>query len=100
MSIRRLNCAVFQCPCFYVLSKKSLPLLDTFMEDKKVTLRFEMCKGVNGVLEVIVTLTTLQEAPIEARDAPGNFVSWLIHRCFQQLQCSYYFPTKHNYLIF
>ncbi|XP_056886333.1 glucose-1-phosphate adenylyltransferase isoform X2 [Takifugu flavidus] len=43
------------CPCFYVLSRKSLPLLDTFMEEKK-------------------------EAPIEARDAPGNFVSWLIQR--------------------
>lgn len=43
------------CPCFYVLSKKSLPLLDTFMEEKK-------------------------EAPIAEKDAPGNFVSWLIPR--------------------
>ncbi|XP_041806494.1 glucose-1-phosphate adenylyltransferase [Chelmon rostratus] len=43
------------CPCFYVFSKKSLPLLDTFMEEKK-------------------------EAPIEEKDAPGNFVSWLIQR--------------------
>ncbi|KAM7407856.1 hypothetical protein PAMA_003563 [Pampus argenteus] len=43
------------CPCFYVLSKNSLPLLDTFLEEKK-------------------------EAPIEEKDAPGNFVSWLISR--------------------
>ncbi|XP_040913752.1 uncharacterized protein zgc:136439 isoform X2 [Toxotes jaculatrix] len=41
------------CPCFYVFSKKSLPLLDAFLEEKK-------------------------EAPIEEKDAPGNFVSWLI----------------------
>lgn len=50
------------------------------MEEKKVTLRFEMCKRVNVVLEVTVMLLILQEAPIEARDAPGNFVSWLIQR--------------------
>ncbi|XP_042283043.1 mannose-1-phosphate guanyltransferase [Thunnus maccoyii] len=43
------------CPCFYVLSKNILPLLDTFLEEKK-------------------------EAPIEEKDAPGNFVSWLIPR--------------------
>ncbi|XP_071336343.1 uncharacterized protein [Trachinotus anak] len=43
------------CPCFYVFSKKSLPLLDTFLEEKK-------------------------DAPIEEKDAPGNFVSWLIPR--------------------
>ncbi|KAK5861583.1 hypothetical protein PBY51_022967 [Eleginops maclovinus] len=43
------------CPCFYVFSKKSLPLLETFLEEKK-------------------------EAPIEQKDAPGNFVSWLIPR--------------------
>uniref|UniRef100_A0A671V241 Zgc:136439 n=1 Tax=Sparus aurata TaxID=8175 RepID=A0A671V241_SPAAU len=43
------------CPCFYVFSKNSLPLLDTFIEEKK-------------------------EAPIEEKDAPGNFVSWLIPR--------------------
>lgn len=33
-----VNYIVFQCPCFYVLSKKSLPLLDTFSEEKKVNL--------------------------------------------------------------
>ncbi|KAM6955890.1 uncharacterized protein PEZ65_006298 [Lycodopsis pacificus] len=43
------------CPCFYVFSKKSIPLLDTFLEEKKA-------------------------APIEEKDAPGNFVSWLIAR--------------------
>ncbi|KAM9804471.1 glucose-1-phosphate adenylyltransferase [Neosynchiropus ocellatus] len=43
------------CPCFYVFSKKSLHYLDTFLEEKK-------------------------DAPIGQRDAPGNFVSWLIHR--------------------
>ncbi|KAM7380887.1 hypothetical protein PAMP_004157 [Pampus punctatissimus] len=43
------------CPCFYMLSKNSLPLLDTFLEEKK-------------------------EAAIEEKDAPGNFVSWLISR--------------------
>ncbi|XP_051938010.1 uncharacterized protein zgc:136439 [Hippocampus zosterae] len=43
------------CPCFYVLSKKSLPLLDTFLLEKK-------------------------DAAIQEKDAPGNFVSWLIPR--------------------
>lgn len=43
------------CPCFYVLSKNSLPLLDAFLEEKK-------------------------DARIEEKDAPGNFVSWLIPR--------------------
>ncbi|XP_026232906.1 uncharacterized protein zgc:136439 [Anabas testudineus] len=43
------------CPCFYVFSKKSLHLLDTFLEEVK-------------------------DAPIEEKDAPGNFVSWLIPR--------------------
>ncbi|XP_024141831.1 uncharacterized protein zgc:136439 [Oryzias melastigma] len=43
------------CPCFYVLSKNSLHLLDTFLKEK-------------------------MEAPIEEKDAPGNFISWLILR--------------------
>ncbi|XP_061579824.1 uncharacterized protein zgc:136439 [Cololabis saira] len=43
------------CPCFYVLSKKAIPLLDAFLKEKK-------------------------DAPIEEKDAPGNFVSWLIPR--------------------
>ncbi|CAL8341251.1 unnamed protein product [Boreogadus saida] len=43
------------CPCFYMLSKKCLPLLDHFLESKK-------------------------DLPIQDRDAPGNFVSWLIQR--------------------
>ncbi|XP_026000128.1 uncharacterized protein LOC113007624 [Astatotilapia calliptera] len=43
------------CPCFYMFSKRSLRLLDTFLEEKK-------------------------DAPITEKDAPGNFVSWLIPR--------------------
>ncbi|KAJ0006008.1 hypothetical protein NQD34_015902 [Periophthalmus magnuspinnatus] len=43
------------CPCYYMLSKKSLPLLDIFLEEKKT-------------------------APIEEKDAPGIFVSWIISR--------------------
>ncbi|XP_047227208.1 mannose-1-phosphate guanyltransferase [Girardinichthys multiradiatus] len=43
------------CPCFYVFSKRSLLLLDTFLEEKK-------------------------DAPVEVKDAPGNFVSWLVLR--------------------
>ncbi|CAG5865900.1 unnamed protein product [Menidia menidia] len=43
------------CPCFYVFSKKSLPLLDAFLEEKK-------------------------DSFIEEKDAPGNFVSWIIPR--------------------
>ncbi|CAL8240602.1 unnamed protein product [Merluccius merluccius] len=43
------------CPCFYLLSKKCLPLLDDFLESKK-------------------------DSAIQDRDAPGNFVSWLIQR--------------------
>lgn len=43
------------CPCFYLLSKKSLPLLETFLVEKK-------------------------NVPMEEKDAPGIFVSWLISR--------------------
>lgn len=42
-------------------------------------------KSVIGVLMRLSHSHFLQEAPIEARDAPGNFVSWLIQRSFQQL---------------
>lgn len=43
------------CPCFYLFSKKILHLLDAFLDENK-------------------------EAPIEEKDAPGNFLSWLISR--------------------
>ncbi|KAF7655814.1 hypothetical protein LDENG_00049480 [Lucifuga dentata] len=43
------------CPCFYMFSKNTLVLLDNFLEEKK-------------------------KAPIEEKDAPGNFLSWLISR--------------------
>ncbi|XP_006636735.1 uncharacterized protein [Lepisosteus oculatus] len=43
------------CPCCYLFSKKTLPLLEKFLEEKKTV-------------------------PIEERDAPGNFLSWLIQR--------------------
>ncbi|KTF73107.1 hypothetical protein cypCar_00036599 [Cyprinus carpio] len=43
------------CPCFYLFSRTSLPLLDIFLNEKK-------------------------NAPIEERDAPGTFLSWLILR--------------------
>ncbi|XP_076011962.1 glucose-1-phosphate thymidylyltransferase [Genypterus blacodes] len=43
------------CPCFYVLSKQTLPLLDDFLKEK-------------------------MDAPIAEKDAPGNFLSWLIPR--------------------
>ncbi|KAG5852906.1 hypothetical protein ANANG_G00067500 [Anguilla anguilla] len=43
------------CPCFYLFSKKSIPLLDDFIHEKKAK-------------------------PIEEKDAPGNFLSWLIPR--------------------
>ncbi|KAJ0070491.1 hypothetical protein NL108_011708, partial [Boleophthalmus pectinirostris] len=41
------------CPCYYMFSKKSLSLLEVFLEEKKT-------------------------APIEEKDAPGIFVSWII----------------------
>ncbi|XP_028848098.1 uncharacterized protein LOC114797363 [Denticeps clupeoides] len=43
------------CPCFYLLSRTCLPLLPEFLHEKKA-------------------------APIEERDAPGIFLSWLITR--------------------
>nr|XP_057938566.1 glucose-1-phosphate thymidylyltransferase [Doryrhamphus excisus] len=43
------------CPCFYMLSNKILPLLDTFLDEKR-------------------------NASVEEKDAPGNFISWLIPR--------------------
>uniref|UniRef100_W5LH99 Zgc:136439 n=1 Tax=Astyanax mexicanus TaxID=7994 RepID=W5LH99_ASTMX len=43
------------CPCFYLFSKSTLPLLDTFLKEKEA-------------------------GPIEERDAPGTFLSWLIPR--------------------
>ncbi|XP_060785010.1 uncharacterized protein zgc:136439 [Neoarius graeffei] len=41
------------CPCFYLLSRTILPLLDVFLKEKETR-------------------------PLEERDAPGNFLSWLI----------------------
>ncbi|KAK1789164.1 hypothetical protein P4O66_015114, partial [Electrophorus voltai] len=43
------------CPCFYLFSRTTLPLLETFLKEKET-------------------------GPIEDRDAPGNFLSWLILR--------------------
>lgn len=37
------NLLFFQCPCFYVFSKNSLPLLDTFIKEKKVDLSSPTC---------------------------------------------------------
>ncbi|XP_066541914.1 glucose-1-phosphate adenylyltransferase isoform X2 [Hoplias malabaricus] len=43
------------CPCFYLFSRTTLPLLDAFLKEKET-------------------------GPIEERDAPGHFLSWLILR--------------------
>ncbi|KAM9487071.1 mannose-1-phosphate guanylyltransferase catalytic subunit beta [Clarias gariepinus] len=43
------------CPCFYLFSRRTLPLLDVFLKEKETR-------------------------PLEERDAPGNFLSWLISR--------------------
>ncbi|XP_069471741.1 uncharacterized protein [Ambystoma mexicanum] len=43
------------CPCLYLLSKNTLPLLQAFLEEKK-------------------------DAKLEERDAPGHFISWLVTR--------------------
>ncbi|XP_017568997.1 uncharacterized protein zgc:136439 [Pygocentrus nattereri] len=43
------------CPCFYLFSRTTLPLLDAFLKEK-------------------------EEGPIEERDAPGTFLSWLLLR--------------------
>ncbi|MCI4378822.1 hypothetical protein PGIGA_G00220030 [Pangasianodon gigas] len=43
------------CPCFYLFSRTTLPLLDVFLKEKETR-------------------------PLEERDAPGNFLSWLISR--------------------
>ncbi|KAF7709152.1 glucose-1-phosphate thymidylyltransferase isoform X1 [Silurus meridionalis] len=43
------------CPCFYLFSRTTLPLLDIFLKEKETR-------------------------PLEERDAPGNFLSWLISR--------------------
>lgn len=44
-----------QSPCFYLLAKKTLPLIDEFLE-------------------------SLKDAPLAARDATGNFLAFLISR--------------------
>ncbi|KAG8432788.1 hypothetical protein GDO86_017144 [Hymenochirus boettgeri] len=43
------------CPCFYVLSKFTLPLVQEFLEEKK-------------------------NAQIEEKDAPGHLLSWIVNR--------------------
>uniref|UniRef100_A0A803KAF6 Uncharacterized XB5749127 n=1 Tax=Xenopus tropicalis TaxID=8364 RepID=A0A803KAF6_XENTR len=43
------------CPCFYMLSKYTLPLVQEFLDEKK-------------------------NYPIDEKDAPGHFLSWLIKR--------------------
>lgn len=66
-----------------MFSKNSLPLLDTFIEEKKVHLSSPTC-DVNSDPVVFLfnfhNFSLPQEAPIEEKDAPGNFVSWLIPR--------------------
>ncbi|XP_028661907.1 glucose-1-phosphate thymidylyltransferase [Erpetoichthys calabaricus] len=44
------------CPCLYLLSREAISLVPTFLEEKK-------------------------SAPLETKDAPGLFLSWLIVRC-------------------
>uniref|UniRef100_M3XHL1 Zgc:136439 n=2 Tax=Latimeria chalumnae TaxID=7897 RepID=M3XHL1_LATCH len=43
------------CPCFYMLSKETAPLIQAYLEEKKYS-------------------------PIEEKDAPGNLISWLVIR--------------------
>ncbi|XP_063792794.1 glucose-1-phosphate thymidylyltransferase-like isoform X2 [Pseudophryne corroboree] len=43
------------CPCFYVFSKHTLPFVQQFLTEKK-------------------------ESPIDEKDAPGHFLSWLVTR--------------------
>ncbi|NP_001106336.1 uncharacterized protein LOC100127296 isoform X1 [Xenopus laevis] len=43
------------CPCFYVFSKSTLPLVQEFLEEKK-------------------------NSPIDEKDAPGHFLAWLVKR--------------------
>ncbi|KAM4698331.1 uncharacterized protein WCC33_013898 [Rhinophrynus dorsalis] len=43
------------CPCFYVFSKHTLPLVQEFLEEKK-------------------------SVPIDEKDAPGHLLSWLVKR--------------------
>lgn len=43
------------CPCFYIFSKHTLPCVKEFLNDKK-------------------------DAPIDEKDAPGHFLSWLVTR--------------------
>ncbi|XP_075686050.1 uncharacterized protein LOC142655585 isoform X3 [Rhinoderma darwinii] len=43
------------CPCFYMFSKYTLPCVEEFLNEKK-------------------------DAPIDEKDAPGHFLSWLVTR--------------------
>ncbi|XP_013402412.1 uncharacterized protein LOC106168034 [Lingula anatina] len=55
-----------ECPCFYFLSSKCLPLLSQFLEEKKVS----MCDFFRLVSNL----------PLKARDATGNFIAYLYQR--------------------
>ncbi|XP_067843816.1 glucose-1-phosphate adenylyltransferase isoform X4 [Heptranchias perlo] len=44
------------CPCFYIYSKNTVPLIETFLQEK-------------------------QNSPLEEKDAPGNFLCWVYSRC-------------------
>lgn len=75
------------CPCFYLLSKPCIPLVRVFLDEKK-------------------------EAPVEQKDAPGIFISWLIRRkpvyayhvsgrfdvgtLLTYIECDKYFQEKMN----
>ncbi|XP_043927927.1 uncharacterized protein LOC122802355 [Protopterus annectens] len=75
------------CPCFYLLSKQCIPLVRVFLDEKK-------------------------EAPVEQKDAPGIFISWLIRRkpvyayhvsgrfdvgtLLTYIECDRYFQEKAN----
>uniref|UniRef100_A0A3B4TVG3 Zgc:136439 n=1 Tax=Seriola dumerili TaxID=41447 RepID=A0A3B4TVG3_SERDU len=79
------------CPCFYMFSKKSLPLLDTFLEEKKVNLiiksrTFDIRVKRANCLFLISLLKPVYVHQISGRFDVGNLPSYI--------ECDLYFREK------
>lgn len=73
------NCFALQCPCFYVLSKASLPLLEAFMDEKKVNRRTEPPTTCESGVKASLNLTLFPPGGSDRRERRSGKLRLLAH---------------------
>lgn len=69
---------LLQCPCFYMFSGGSLSLLKQFLKEKQVGIHVSMATLVFIInLYSDWTCICVQDAPLQQKDATGNFIKYL-----------------------